>query len=52
MASRTAVLTAEISAARQSGVGLALTEGSLGAEVRWPDCWRTLTRGSQCWGWW
>ena len=33
MASTTAVLTAKVSAARQSGIGVVLTEGSLGVEV-------------------
>jgi hypothetical protein len=29
-----------------------LTEGSLAVEVAWPDDCKSLTRGSQCWGWW
>lgn len=52
MASTTADLTAEMSAARQSGIGVALTEGSLGVEVWWLDWWRALTRGHQWRGWW
>lgn len=52
MASTTAVFTAEMSAARQSGIGVALTEGSRGVEVWWPDCWRRATRGDQWRGWW
>ena len=52
MASRMEVLMDEMSAARQLGIGTALTEGRRGVEVWWPEAWRRVTRGDQWAGWW